>query len=96
MGAGANASAGVDAGVGVGGGEAARGRVPDDLTEDEAVRPSYRPPLHMVLIEKPTGVRTNLGFDCQIGCEGAHGRMGIGVWGAGNCAGIVREVLAAG
>ena len=50
----------------------------------------------MVLIEKPTAVRTNLGFDYQIGRECGHGGMGIGVWGTRNFVGIVREALAAG
>ena len=39
---------------------------------------------------------THVAFDYQIGREGGHGGMGIGVWGAGNFVGIVREALAAG
>ena len=39
---------------------------------------------------------THVAFDYQIGRESGHGGMGIGVWGAGNFVGIVREALAAG
>jgi len=39
---------------------------------------------------------THVAFDYQIGREGGHGGMGIGIWGAGNFVGIVREALAAG
>ncbi len=39
---------------------------------------------------------THVAFDYQIGRESGHSGMGIGVWGAGNFVGIVREALAAG
>ena len=48
------------------------------------------------MMEKSTVVRTNLGFDDQIGRQDGHGRTGIGVWSAGNFVGIVHKTLAAG